>query len=95
MKIIFKAGQDFEAFYNAEKWLKENGYSWGSMQRSDPIGITKENWIGGAKWRHLTPKGKAALDGIIEGESKRNGDITITIFDIEHPNPYNTDFKEE
>jgi len=48
-EINFEANGDFGASRAAEKWLKENGYSVGSMQRGHPRGILKGDWDV-AKW---------------------------------------------
>ena len=57
MKKVFDKTGDFAAFQEAENYLKENGYSWGSMQRDDPIGIMKGDYDI-AKWRNLSAKEK-------------------------------------
>jgi hypothetical protein len=83
MRKTFKAGEDFDAFYAAEKWLRENGYSIGSMEREKPIGIAKGDcYI--SKWRNLG-EDKARLDGVIASGDKRNSDITVIIFDDADP----------
>lgn len=41
----FDADGDFGASHAAEKFLSENGYSVGSMQRRDPRGIMKGDWV--------------------------------------------------
>lgn len=69
------SGGDFQGFYAAEKWCRENGYSVGSMQRDDPIGILRGD-VCIAKWRHLTKAERDALDGTIEGD-KRNGPVYV------------------
>lgn len=83
MRKIFKAGSDFEAFYAAEKWLHERGYSAGSMERDSPIGIVHGDcYI--SKWRNLGTD-KERIDGVIAEGDKRNGDVTIIIFDDTDP----------
>lgn len=73
---------DFEAYNAAEEWLKSMGYSIGSMQREAPVGFKKGDYDI-AKWRNLDDQDKALLDGVIEGESKRNGPITVTFYNKE------------
>ena len=83
MRKTFKAHGNFEAFYAAEKWLRENGYSVGSMERDAPIGIAKGDcYI--SKWRNLG-NDKTLLDGVIVEGDKRDGDVTIIIFDEADP----------
>lgn len=83
MRKTFKADGDFKAFYAAENWLRENGYSTGSMERDEPIGIAKGDcYI--SKWRNLG-EDKDLLDGVIARGDKRNGDVTVIIFDNTDP----------
>ena len=78
-KRVFNERGDFQAFYAATKWLNELGYSYGSMQRDSPIGIKKGKYII-SKWRNLSLKDIANLDGVITGE-KRNGPVAVTLYD--------------
>lgn len=80
--IAFNEKGDFAAYNAAEKWLTEHGYSVGSMQREAPVGFKKGNFSI-AKWRNLDDEDKALLDGVIEGEDKRGGPITVTIYNKE------------
>ena len=68
---------DFAAVDAAEKWIRENGYSVGSMQRGAPRGILKGDFDI-AKWRNLNTKERAELDGLMEGG--RGGPVTIRIW---------------
>jgi hypothetical protein len=71
---------DFAAYHAAEKWLKENGYSYGSMCSPEPTAIMKGD-IHIAKWRNLSAKERAEVHGKITTESDfRNGPIIVTIF---------------
>jgi len=79
MKLQFDDVGDFAAMRKAEDWLKANGYSWGSMQRDDPIGVMKGDYDI-SKWRNLSQKERVALDGLIEGD-KRNGPVIVTVKD--------------
>ena len=77
VKVFDRKGSDFEAFNDACAWLKENGYSYGSMQRDEPIGIMKGDYDI-SKWRNMTSTEHESLDGRLTGD-KRNGPITVTI----------------
>ena len=81
MKKEFAGSKDFEAYYAAEKWIRESGLHDGSMQRDAPIAITKDDWCAGMKWRDIYREGKLTLDGIICAGDKRNGMVTIVMFD--------------
>lgn len=81
MRKVFKADGDFGAYYAAEEWLKENGYSYGSMQRDSPVGIAKGDcYI--SKWRNLG-NDTCFLDGVIAEGNKRESDVTVIIFDAD------------
>lgn len=75
----FPATGTFEAVGAAEKWLKENGYAYGSMQRDAPIGIAREeetSYI--SKWRNLG--GDASLlNGAMVSDDFREGSVTIVL----------------
>lgn len=77
MDIVFEGKKDFEAFYKACDFLKDRGFSVGSMQRDDPIGIRYGNWDI-AKWRNLAEDDISKLDGTITG-NKREGPVTVSI----------------
>ena len=75
-EIKFDQVGDFCAVNNARDWLKNNGYSYGSMCMDMPIGILKGNWTI-AKWRNLTAKERNQLDGQITSKDFRAGPVTI------------------
>lgn len=77
MDIVFEGKKDFEAFYKARDFLKSIGFSVGSMQRDDPIGIRRGDWDI-AKWRNLSEDDMSKLDGTIKG-NKREGPLTVHI----------------
>jgi len=79
MRKTFNADGDFGAFYAAEKWLRDNDYSTGSMEREKPIGIAKGD-CSISKWSNLGADVKE-LDGVIASGSKRCSDVTVIIFD--------------
>ena len=76
-KRVFAGEGDFVAFGTACDWLKRLGYSIGSMQRGDPIGVMRGDYSI-SKWRNLSAAEREDLDGTIEG-SKRTGPITVTL----------------
>ena len=65
----------FQAFYAAQKWLEQNGYSFGSTCRGSPVGILKGDFII-AKWRNLTKREIEQLDGRLVGDM-RDGPVAI------------------
>ena len=79
-KIEFNQTGDFSAFYAATDWLKEQGYSYGSMCMGEPIGILKGNWCI-AKWRNLNPKERKQLDGQLVSNDFREGPVVVQLKD--------------
>jgi hypothetical protein len=63
-KTFPNTGSDFSGLYAAKDWLAENGYSYGSLQRGDPIGVLKGDFAI-AKWRNLNQKEVDELDGVL------------------------------
>ena len=74
---IFKAdGKSFSAVSKARKYLKENGYSYGSMCGDEPIGFKLGNYII-AKWRNLDSSDRERMDGQLVSKDFRDGDVEI------------------
>ena len=74
----FTGAKAFGAINAARSWLKDRGYSVGSMCGKEPMGIR----IGDHaihKWRNLHPSEKAALDGTIESENFRDGPVVVRL----------------
>ncbi len=67
----------FQASYAAEAWLKENGYSVGTMCGKLPRGILKGD-IHIAKWKNLTGPERKACCGTMFGDM-RNGPVHVEI----------------
>ncbi|WP_426113486.1 hypothetical protein [Pseudomonas sp. DSP3-2-2] len=67
----------FQALYAAQKWLDENGYSYGPGSAMHPVPVLKGDFII-AKWKNLTRKEIAQLDGKIDGNF-REGPVTVTL----------------
>tara|TARA_R100000951_G_C2653160_1_gene185164 strand:- start:11228 stop:11521 length:294 start_codon:yes stop_codon:yes gene_type:complete len=73
-------GEDFSGIGGARDFLKEKGFSIGSMQRDAPMGVSKEyEYI--AKWRNLSSDDRLQLDGTITftDGGPRNGTATINL----------------
>lgn len=77
--LVFKHdGEAFSGYNAATDWLGENGYSYGAMQVHAPTGfVVGDAWI--SKWRNLSSKDRAAMDGRIEPGDFFGGDVTVTI----------------
>jgi len=74
---VFDDVGDFAAYNKACEWCKDNGISYGSMQRNCPIGLIRGDVVI-SKWRNISPRDIEKLDGIMTGD-KRNGPVEISI----------------
>lgn len=71
-------GEDFSGIRAAEEHVRGLGYSVGSMERNQPIGLVKGDcYI--SKWTRMTNKEHDELDGRFEGPDYRNGDVTVVL----------------
>lgn len=78
--IIFEGDNDFEAYRKAEKWVKENGYSAGSMCSPSPTAIFKGDCYV-AKWRNLSVKERNSADGYITSVNNyRSGPVELVVY---------------
>lgn len=75
--ITFDNKGDFAATHAAVDWLRERGFSIGSMQAGSPRAI----WFGDcyiSKWRGLSDEDKALMHAVMEGNG-RDGPVTIRL----------------
>ncbi|WP_199287344.1 hypothetical protein [Acinetobacter portensis] len=77
-EIEFAQVGDFSAVSAAENWLREHGFSYGSMCMDMPIGILKGDWCI-AKWRNLTAKERNQLDGKLLSSDFRSGPVVLQL----------------
>lgn len=75
-----KRNDDFGNYYDACKYLKDSGYSYGSMCGNRPIAIKKGEYDLPQKWKNFTTYGKSQIDGVMVGEF-RNGVVNVFLFD--------------
>ncbi len=73
----FAEAGTFEALYACQKWLRDNGYSYGSTSRMGPMPVLKGDFCI-AKWHNLTKAEKQALDGYVDGDF-REGPLTLRL----------------
>ena len=77
----YKPTGTFEAFRAAEDFLKELGYTVGSMCLKDPIGFAdadKFEYV--AKWHNIDVTDRASLDGVVLSNDFREGGCRILFF---------------
>lgn len=77
--MLFNEKGTFNSYHAAKKWLTENGYSYGSMQRDAPIGIVKGDCLI-EKWRNIEDFELAELDGVMVSNDFREGAVEIVLF---------------
>jgi len=77
--VSFKNEGTFEAYYAAQKWIREKGYHQGSTCVCSPVAITRGPYNLPQKWRNMTTKQRKSVDGVIEGEI-REGPVRIIMF---------------
>jgi hypothetical protein len=79
--LEFTSTGTFTAIREAEEYLKENGYTVGSMCRNEPIGFAnsaKYEYV--AKWYNIDVKDRKHLDGVIISNDFREGNVQILFF---------------
>ena len=80
MKYVFdREDEAFAAFRKAQLHCTGLGFSVGSMQGPDPIGIVRGDYDV-QKWRNLTRADRARLDGVITGD-KRHGPVVVEVYE--------------
>lgn len=75
--VTFTDPDDFAAAHAADKWLRDRGFSCGSMQGYEPRAI----WFGEcyiSKWRGLNAADKREMHAKMTGD-QRNGPVTISL----------------
>jgi len=76
---VFDVPGTFESMYAAERWLRENGYSYGSTGRgSDPVAILKGGYDLPQKWHNISALGRSIVDGVMY--CGRDEKATVYIF---------------
>lgn len=77
----FSSPDTFVAYHDAEKWLQDRGFSVGRMQGPEPVGIKRGDYDI-QKWRNINSNDRELLDGLIVGDDKRNGPVTINLYTL-------------
>ncbi len=74
-------GQTFSAWYRAQEWCRQNGYSFGSLSRDMPVAVMRGPYDLPQKWKNMTEKERRFVDGKITSPDFREGPVTITLRD--------------
>jgi hypothetical protein len=79
-------GLTFGAMYQAEHWLKEHGFSYGSSDAgrhglgSNPVAIKKGPYDLPQKWHNFRKEDKLRCDGVMIASDWREGDVRVILF---------------
>lgn len=76
--LQFESPETFGALEAAREWCRERGVSYGSTEGKSPIGLLIGDY-NISKWRNMTPRERAQLDGHLEG-SARHGPIRLVAY---------------
>lgn len=74
-------GKTFGALYDAEKWLKRNGYSYGSLCREMPVAIQNGEYDLPQKWKNFKKEDKQKADGVMIAGDWREGAVRVILFE--------------
>ncbi len=79
-KHSFKVDGTFQSMYAALRWCNENGYEQGSMCSPMPIGLIKGEYNLPRKWKNMNNAERNSVDGVIDSDDFREGEVVIYIF---------------
>lgn len=74
-------GQTFGAMYNAQKWLSDNGYSYGSTSVGADVPVVKGEYDIPQKWHNLSKSDIEGLSGVIHSIDYREGVVEVRLFE--------------
>lgn len=77
-----KEDRPFDAFYQAQSFLTDLGYSYGSLAvtSSPNIAVKKGEYNLPQKWHYLDKKDISSIDGVIRSLDYREGSVTVMLF---------------
>jgi hypothetical protein len=78
--IKFSEKGTFQSLYAAQKWAKENGYSYGSLDGHNPVALISGEYNLPEKWHNINYKGKHIVDGIMLSKNWREGVVEIILY---------------
>lgn len=74
----------FNSLHEAESWLLEQGYVYGSLCGDAPIAIRKgedfSHYDLPEKWKNFSDEDKAYCDGVLVSQDFRNSPVTVFLF---------------
>ncbi len=78
----FQGTGSFQAIWAAEKWLDDRGYSHGSMDRDNPIGVMLGKHMLIHKWTNMRVSERKQMDGTIESKDFRAGPVVVKLKNV-------------
>ena len=81
IKVFENDGTTFSAMYKAEKWLSDNGYSYGSTDIGSYVPVIKGEYNIPQKYYNLSREDIKNLSGVIHSSDYRDGDVEVRLFD--------------
>lgn len=78
-KKTFSVSGTFESLYAAQAFLREKGYSAGSLARDLPVGLKKGDYLI-SKWYNLDKEHILDLDGVMVSNDFREGSVDVILF---------------
>lgn len=73
-------GRTFGAFYDAKKWLLDNGYSYGGTDIGSYVPVMKGEYNIPQKWHNLSKSDIENLSGVIHSSDYREGVVEVRLF---------------
>lgn len=82
LKKIFKGSDEtFKAMWDAQKWLHEHGFSYGSTDSSPYCPIQKGEYTLPQKLYNFDAEDKTQLAGVMRSSDYRNGNVEIWLYE--------------
>lgn len=79
-ELQFDEKGTFQSLYAAQKWCHDNGYSYGSLARNEPVAIMKGEYELPQKWFNISDEDRELVDGLILSNDFREGILKILLF---------------
>ena len=80
------AASPFDALHQARNFLKDQNYTFGSLDGDNPVAIISNNNPNKndfpQKWHNFYPEGKKAVNGVMTSEDFRFGAVCVYLFDF-------------
>jgi hypothetical protein len=75
-----KEDRPFDALYQAESYLNDLGYSYGSLSINANVAVKKGKYDLPQKWHNFDKEEISLIDGVIRSLDYREGQVTVMLF---------------